>query len=172
MRPAAEETMRHAVFVVLLLALAGGPALAQTYHAGDVLGERLAKTKSLSSPNNAGGRNILQNSCLNKPDFSISASDTILDHCDLAEATRQFVAKHGPPDRTSQAPGAKNVLEYFLLFKENEYHVKMFLGCAEKTTEAFAMVECVNEKNRFVPGGPPGRHGDESGPGGWGGRRP
>jgi len=162
--------MRYAVLVALLVLLAGQPALAQTYHANDPLGERLAKTESLSTPNNAGGKNILENSCLNKKDFSISASEKLLAQCDLAKATADFTAKYGRPDRTSQAPGGKNVLEYFLLFKENEYHVKMFLGCFEKQTEAFAMVECINEKNRFIPGGPPGKHGEGGGPGSRSGR--
>jgi hypothetical protein len=156
--------MRHAVMVALFLILAWQPALAQVYHANDALGERLAKTESLSMPNNAGGKNILQNSCLNKKDFSISASEKLLDTCDPAKATADFTAKYGRPDRTSQAPGNKNVLEYFLRFKENDYHVKLFLGCSQKETEVFAMVECKAERNRFMPGGPP-----DKGPGG---RRP
>lgn len=153
--------MRYAAIVVLLLTLAGSSAWAQTYRANEPLGELLVKTKSLSTPNNAGGRNILENSCLNKKDFSISASKPLLDRCDLAKATADFTAKYGAPDRTGQAPGHNNVLEYFLHFKENDYHVKMFLGCTDKTTEAFAMVECITERHRFMPGGPPGK-----GPGG------
>lgn len=155
--------LRQTAGAILLVLLTGAPALAQPFHPNDALGERLSKVQSLSTPNNAGGKNILQNSCLNKKDFSISASEKVLETCDLAKATADFIAKYGRPDRTSTAPGGKNVLEYFLLFKENQYHIKLFLGCGENKTETFALVECVSEKNRFMPGGPPGRHGD--GPG-------
>lgn len=154
---------RRAAGAVLLVLLAARPVPAQPFHANDALGERLSKIQSLSTPNNAGGKNILQNSCLNKKDFSISASEKLLDGCDLPKATAEFTTKYGRPDRATTAPGGKNVLEYFLLFKENEYHIKLFLGCGDKNTEAFALVECVSEKNRYMPGGPGRRDG---GPGG------
>lgn len=139
----------------LLVLASASPVLAQVYHPNDALGELLAKTKSLSMPNNAGGKNILENSCIFKTDFSISASEQLLDHCDIPGAISQFVAKRGQPDQTANAPGGKTVLEYFLVYKENQYHVKIFIGCADAKTETFAMVECVNEKNRVMPGGPP-----------------
>lgn len=150
--------LARALFVIVFLAAVVGQAPAAEYRPNEPLGELLSKTKSLSMPNNAGGHNILENSCLYKPDFSMSPSTEFLDHCDLAGATAQFVAKYGPPAGTGQAPGGKTVLEYFLLFKENAYHVRVFLGCAEGKTETFAIVDCVNEKNRYMPGGPPGRH--------------
>jgi hypothetical protein len=156
---------------LLLLALALTTLLPQALPAADFhpnapLGELLVKTKSLSGPNNAGGKNILENSCLYKPDFSMSASEEFLDHCDLPAATSQFLTKYGPPATTGPAPGGKTVLEYFLRFKENDYHVRVFLGCEEEKTKIFAIVECITERNRFTPGGPPGdrRHG--GGPGG------
>lgn len=164
--------------VRLLLALLALALLPQSLPAADFrpnepLGELLSKTKSLSVPNNAGGKNILENSCLNKKDFSMSASEEFLDHCDLSAARTQFLAKYGPPASTGQAPGGKTVLEYFLRFKENDYHVRIFLGCAEEKTETFAIIECLVERNRFMPGGPPGDHHDhDSGPGGPGRRRP
>ena len=154
--------MRKAVLLILTLVLAATPALAQTYRPNDALGELLDKTKNLSQSGNAGGKNILENSCLYKDSFSMSASAEFLDHCDIREATGRFIAKYGPPNQTGQAPGGKTVLEYFLTYKENDYHVKIFLGCADQKTETFAIVECVHEKNRFMPGGPPkgpGRHG-------------
>lgn len=151
--------------MALFVMLAGAPALAQPFHANEALGKYLSEVKSLSTPNNAGGKNILQNSCLNKKDFSISASEQLLETCDLPKATADFLAKYGRPDQTTTAPGGKNLLEYFLLFKENEYHIKIFLGCADNRTETFALVECVSEKNRFMPGG---HRGD--GPGGRGPR--
>ena len=170
--------MRNAVYCALALVLAvvsaAPPAMAQTaapaasptaspvYRADDALGALLAKTKSLSQSGNAGGKNILENSCLYKDSFSMSASEPFLDRCDVSQASGQFIAKYGPPNQTGQAPGGKTVLEYFLTYKENDYHVKIFLGCADQKTETFAIVECIHEKNRFMPGGPPkgpGRHG-------------
>ena len=83
----------------------------------------------------------------------MTASEEFLDHCDLPAATTQFVTKYGPPATTGQAPGGKTVLEYFLRFKENDYHVRVFLGCSEGKTERFAIVECVAERNRFMSRG-------------------
>jgi hypothetical protein len=160
--------MLRTLVVALLLALLPQPVPAADFRPNEPLGELLSKTKSLSMPNNAGGKNILENSCLNKKDFSMTASEEFLDHCDLPAATTQFVTKYGPPATTGQAPGGKTVLEYFLHFKENDYHVRVFLGCSEGKTERFAIVECVAERNRFMPGGPPGDH--RGGPGGPRGR--
>ena len=47
---------------LLLLADPQSPALAQVYHPNEPLGKTLSKVKSLSMPNNAGGKNILENS--------------------------------------------------------------------------------------------------------------
>jgi hypothetical protein len=160
--------MRNMVLAGLLLLATSSPALAQVYHPNEPLGKTLSKVKSLSMPNNAGGKNILENSCIFKNnDFAISASEQVLDHCDIPGAVGQFVSKNGQPDQTSQAPGHLTVLEYFLLFKENAYHVKVFIGCDDAKTDYFAKVECINEKNRVMPGGPPKGHGGPgSGPGG------
>lgn len=149
--------MHHkTLFVVLVLVLTTSAAYGQTYRAGDALGEFLSKTRTLAQPGNAGGKNILENSCIFKNSFSISASEIFLDQCNLSEAISKFTAKYGQPDQVSTAPGGKTVLEYFLLFKENQYHIKFFFGCTEAKTELFAMVECGLEKNRVMPGGKPG----------------
>lgn len=153
--------MRHTTLLfALVLVLAASSALAQTYRVNDALGEQLTKKMhTLAQPGNAGGKNILENSCIFKNSFSISESEKLHDQCNIQDAIGQFVAKHGQADQVSVAPGGKTVLEYFLLFKENQYHVKLFIGCAEGKTEIFAMVECVLEKNRVMPGGKPGdRH--------------
>jgi hypothetical protein len=130
-------------------------APAQTYHPNDALGELLVKTQYIAQSNNAGGRNILDNSCIFKESFSLSPSKVVLEQCDVARGTAEFTAKYGPPDASAPAPGGKTMLEYFLLFKENSYHVKVFVGCAGGKTETFAMVECKIEKNRAKPGPSP-----------------
>jgi hypothetical protein len=144
------------VLAVLALLPAAGPARAQepAFHPNAALGEMLAKKLYITQPTNPGGKNILDNSCIYKDSFSLSPSEELLDRCDLPAATGQFTAKYGRPDATSPAPGGKTLLEYFLLFNENEYHVKIFLGCAAGKTEAFAMVECKRERNRAKPGPP------------------
>jgi hypothetical protein len=157
--------MPKALLLTLVLVLAASAAPAQTYHANDALGERLVKTPPLSQSGNAGGKNILENSCIYKNTFALSASEDLSDRCDIPREVGKFVSKYGQADQVSMAPGGKQVLEYFLKFKENDYHVKVFIGCAAEKTEVFAMVECVNERNRVMPGGPPGKHG------GFGGRR-
>lgn len=146
--------MRKTVCCALALCLFACAPVPPALRSGETLGERLERTRSLTRSGNAGGKNILENSCLYKGDFSISASEPVRETCDINQAVGDFVGKYGPPARTSQAPGDKTVLEYDLLFKENAYRVRFFFGCAEGKTEAFAMVECVNEKNRFMPGGP------------------
>lgn len=149
--------MRHkTLFVVLVFVLTASTAFAQTYRAGDALGEFLSKTRPLAQPGNAGGKNILENSCIFKNSFSISASEIFLDPCNLSEAIGKFTAKYGQADQVGTAPGGKTVLEYFLLFNDNQYHVKFFFGCTDAKTELFAMVECGLEKNRVMPGGKPG----------------
>ncbi|WP_428566134.1 MAG: hypothetical protein ACP59X_05815 [Solidesulfovibrio sp. DCME] len=148
--------MRMGSLVLLLLVVCCcRPALAQTYHPNPALGEMLAKLPYIAQSNNAGGRNILDNSCIFKDSFSLSPSKEVAKQCDAARATAEFTAKYGPPDATSPAPGGKTQLEYFLLFNENSYHVKVFVGCADGKTETFAMVECKVEKNRAKPGPPP-----------------
>ena len=131
------------------------PALAQPYHPYPALGELLAKTKYIAQPANVGGKNILDNSCIYKDSFSLSPSKMELETCDVAKATADFTAKYGRPDATAPAPGGKTLLEYFLLFNDNSYHVKVFVGCSGGKTETFAMVECKVEKNRAKPGPPP-----------------
>lgn len=148
--------MGKTLFAVLaLLTLTVAPLPAQPYHPMDHLGEKMAKTKPLSQSGNAGGRNILENSCIYNDTFALSASEELLDHCDKPTAIAQFIQQNGQPDTVSQAPGDKTVLEYHLLFKGNAFRVKMFLGCEAGKTEAFAMVDCINEHNRIMPGGPP-----------------
>ena len=125
---------------------------------GDILMTRigtLAKTKYIAQPANVGGKNILDNSCIYKDSFSLSPSKMELETCDVAKATADFTAKYGRPDATAPAPGGKTLLEYFLLFNDNSYHVKVFVGCSGGKTETFAMVECKVEKNRAKPGPPP-----------------
>jgi hypothetical protein len=165
----AENTMRKTLLAGVLLLATAFPATAQVYHPNEPLGKTLSKIKSLSMPNNAGGKDILENSCIFKNDFSISASEQLLDHCNVSEAIGQFTSKNGQPDQTSQAPGNLTVLEYYLLANENAYHVKFFIGCEDAKTTFFVKAECINEKNRVMPGGPSKGHG---GPGGHPGGRP
>jgi len=143
--------------LALLVVLAVTPALAQepACHPNEALGAMLSKKPYITQPTNPGGKNILDNSCIYKDSFSLSPSEELLDRCAIPEGTSQFTAKYGPPDATSQAPGGKTLLEYFLRHNENDYHVKIFIGCAAAKTEAFAMVECKREKNRAKPGPPP-----------------
>ncbi|WP_300156980.1 hypothetical protein [Solidesulfovibrio sp.] len=143
-----------ATFACLAVLCSAGPALAQTYHPNPALGELLSKTLYIVQPTNPGGKNILDNSCIYKDSFSLSPSKPVLEQCDAARGTAEFVAKYGRPDATAPAPGDKTLLEYFLLFNDNSYHVKMFVGCADGKTETFAMVECKVEKNRAKPGPP------------------
>ena len=149
--------MPNAVCLALALAfvLAAGPAPAEDYRVNAALGELLAHKQHLPSPTTPGGRNVLDNSCIYKDSFSLTASDVLLDRCDVAGATARFTAKYGRPDQTSQAKDGKTVLEYFLEFKENRFNVKFFIGCAADKTEGFALVECRREKNRVKPGPPP-----------------
>jgi len=148
---------------LLLWMLAATPTQAQTYRVNAPLGELFAKKTFISMPNNPGGKNILENSCIYKDTFSLSPNETLLDQCNVGEAISQFTTKYGRPDQTSQAPGGRTVLEYFLEYKENQYHVKLFVGCTSGKTDAFAMVECTREKNRVMPGGPPGKHSPRGG---------
>lgn len=151
------------LFVGLCVLLLARPALAQTYRPNQALGKTLSKIKPLAMPNNAGGKNILENSCIFKNNgFSLSASEQLLDQCNIPEAIGQFVEKNGQPAHTEKAPGNLRVLEYFLLFKGNQYHIKFFVGCDADRTTIFSKVECINEKNRIMPGrrkGPGGRPG-------------
>lgn len=139
-----------------VLALACPPLRAQEppYRPFPALGEMLSKKLYIAQPSNPGGKNILDNSCIYKDSFSLSPSDEVLDRCDAAAATAQFTAKYGRPDATAPAPGGKTLLEYRLLHNENDYYVKVFIGCAGGKTESFAMVECKREKNRAKPGPP------------------
>ena len=150
--------MRKILLSGLLLLLAASPAFAQVYHPNEPLSKTLSHIKSLSMPNNAGGKNILENSCIYKNDFSISENEELLDHCNSSEVVGQFTAKNGQPDRVSQAPGNRTMLEYFLLSKENSYHVSFYIGCDADKTTVFTKVKCVNEKNRVMPGKPPKKH--------------
>lgn len=138
-------------FSLLAGLLWAGPALAQNYHPNPALGEMLAKLPYIAQSNNAGGRNILDNSCIFKDGFSLSPSKEVAKQCDVARGTAEFTAKYGPPDASAPAPGGKTLLEYFLLHNDNSYHVKVFVGCADGKTETFAMVECKVEKNRAKP---------------------
>lgn len=148
--------MRTWTLVLVVLALLGAsPAVAQNYHPDPALGDMLAKTPYLAESNNPGGKNILDNSCIYKNGFSLSPSKLTPGTCDPGRAVAEFTAKYGPPDATAPAPGGKTLLEYFLLFNDNSYHVKVFVGCAEGQTETFAMVECKVERNRAKPGPPP-----------------
>ena len=135
----------------------GPPPAAPVCRPNEPLGEKLAKTPFVASPSSPGGKNILGNSCIYKDTFSLSPSEALLDHCDIPAALAQFTAKYGPPAQIGDAPGGKKLLEYYLEFKENQYHIKFFIGCAAGKTEVFAMAECLREKNRVMPGGPPGK---------------
>jgi len=141
----------------LALVLAAGPvqAQAQDYRLNDALGQALTKKPYIETKTNPGGRGILDNSCIYKDSFSLTPSEVVLDHCDVAGATAKFIAQYGPPEQTSDAAGGKKLLEYRLLHNENSYLVKIYLSCAQDKTEQFAMVECKNEKNRAKPGPPP-----------------
>jgi|GEM_PF-1871543 len=127
------------------------------YRPNEALGEKLAKTPFVASPSSPGGKDILGNSCIYKDTFSLSPSEELLEHCDIPAALARFTAKYGPPAQAGEAPGGKKLLEYHLEYKDNQYHVRYFVGCAAGKTEAFAMVECTREKNRVMPGGPPGK---------------
>jgi len=92
------------LLVGLLLLVTAQPALGQVYRPNEPLGKTLSKIKPLSTPNNAGGKGILENSCIFKNNgFSLSASEPLLDHCDVPEAIGRFVEKKRPtgPDRQS-----------------------------------------------------------------------
>ena len=143
--------------VLVLLTLLAAPVRGQDYRPNTALGELLAKKEYIRSNTNPGGKSILENSCIYKDSFSLSPSEPLLDHCDVAAATAQFTAKNGLPDLVTDAPGGKKVLEYHLLHNENSYFVKIYIGCAAAKTEVFAMVECKVEKNRAKPGPPPDR---------------
>ena len=137
--------------VALAAVLAAGPALAQDYHPNDALGQALTKKPYIQTKTNPGGRGILDNSCIYKDSFSLTPSEVVLEHCDVAGAAAKFIAQYGPPNQASDAAGGKKLLEYRLLHNENSYLVKVYFSCAQDTTEQFAMVECKNEKNRAKP---------------------
>ncbi len=141
--------------LVALAILAASPAPAQTYRVNEALGELLSKQNNLSLPSNPGGKNILEHSCIYKNDFSLSASEKLLETCDVPKAVGEFTAKYGRPDQTAKAQDGRTILEYFLEYKQNQYRVKFYIGCADNATDAFSMVECTLEKNRVPVGGPP-----------------
>ena len=149
--------MRHAFLsrlptVCLALLLWAAPALAQDYRPNAALGELLAHTPYVKSGTNPGGKNVLENSCIYKESFSLSPNETVnKEACAVPAAVAKFTAQYGQPAASAPAPGGKTMLEYFLLFNDNSYHVKVFIGCEGAKTETFAMVECKVEKNRVRP---------------------
>lgn len=153
--PAAARRVLAALCCAGLLVLLPGPANSQDYRPNAELGETLAKKPYIKTKTNPGGKGILDNSCIYKDSFALTPSETVLDRCDVAAATAQFIAKNGPPAQASEAPGGKKTLEYRLLHNENSYLVTYHIGCAGEKTELFAMVECKHEKNRAKPGPPP-----------------
>lgn len=146
--------MRKTVLIVLFVMATAMPAAAQDFHPYPELGEKLAKTPYLSQPANTGGRNILDNSCIYKDSFALSPNEPLAETCAVPAEVAKFTAKYGQPATSTPAPGGKTMLEYFLLFHNNSYHVKVFIGCAGGKTESFAMVECKVEKERARSGPP------------------
>ena len=59
----------------------------------------------------------------------------------------------GQPDQILKDPGGKTELVYYLLFKDNAFRVKVYFSCFAGKTELFTMVDCINERNRIMPGG-------------------
>lgn len=144
-----------AVLVLAAILAVAAPVQGQDYRPNTALGELLAKKEYIRSKTNPGGKSILENSCIYRDSFSLSPSEEVLDHCDVADATARFTSKNGLPVLVTDAPGGKKVLEYHLLHNENSYLIKIYIGCAAAKTEVFAMVECKVEKNRAKPGPPP-----------------
>jgi hypothetical protein len=155
MQKAVSIALPLCLLVLTVLLVAAAPARGQEYRPHPALGETLSKKEYIRSKTNPGGKSILENSCIYKDSFSLSPSDTLLDRCDVAAATAQYTAQQGLPDLVTDAQGGKKVLEYRLIHNENSYFVKIYIGCTGGKTEAFAMVECKNEKNRAKPGPPP-----------------
>ncbi|MFP5260222.1 MAG: hypothetical protein ACLGQH_14465 [Acidobacteriota bacterium] len=151
----------RAVALAAVLLLPAGPARAQApvqakdYRPNAALGQALAKKPFIETKTNPGGKGILDNSCIYKESFSLSPSEVVLDHCDVAGATAKFTGQYGPPEQASDADGGKKLLVYRLLHNENSYLVKIYIECSQGKTEQFALVECKNEKNRAKPGRPP-----------------
>jgi hypothetical protein len=144
--------MRVATLTILLVFAVCFPALAQDFRPNQALGEKLSKTPYIAQPANPGGKSILDNSCIYKESFSLSPNETVnKETCAVPAAVAKFTAQYGQPAASAPAPGGKTMLEYFLLFNNNSYHVKVFIGCEGAKTETFAMVECKVEKNRVRP---------------------
>ncbi|MFU2209378.1 hypothetical protein [Solidesulfovibrio sp. C21] len=146
--------MRQAVLTVLFVLATVIPAAAQDFRPNQALGDLLSKKSYIAQPNNAGGKNILDNSCIFKDSFALSPSEPLDETCNIQAAVAKFTTQYGQPATTAPAPGGKTILEYFLLYNNNSYHVKIFLGCSGGKTESFAMVECKVERNRAKPGPP------------------
>ncbi|UJX39375.1 hypothetical protein K9F62_11605 [Desulfovibrio sp. JY] len=146
--------MRQAVLTVLFVLATVLPAAAQDFRPNQALGDMLSKKPYIAQPNNAGGKNILDNSCIFKDSFALSPSEPLDETCNIPAAVAKFTSQYGQPANTAPAPGGKTMLEYFLLYNNNSYHVKIFLGCASGKAEFFAMVECKVERNRAKPGPP------------------
>ncbi len=142
----------------IILVLVSCQAFAFDFKPNDALGEALRKTKYMAMPNNAGGENILENSCIFKDTFSLSHSEKVKDACDRAGVVADFVGKYGPPDVRSEADPKRTTLEYNIEYKENQYNIKAIVGCEQQTTELQYMVECKKEKHMKMPG-PPRRPG-------------
>jgi len=164
--------MLRILVVALLLVLLPHPVPAADFRPNEPLGELLSKTKSLSMPNNAGGKNILENSCLNKKDFSMTASEEFLEHCDHPrhDPVRDQIRSPPPPARR---PAARPSWNTSCASRKTTITCAIFSRCSEGKTERFAIVELRGQNaTRLHARRPPPlaiRHG---GPGGPGGRRP